>query len=360
MARLRVPAVLVALLALLAPGGTNAQPAPAGVVTGVRGQATAARSGLAQPVALRFRDDVFLRDRIQTGDESIARILLGGKALVTVRERSVLTITEAPGQSTVDVRRGQVVLGLAKRLLAPGESVQIRTPHAIAAVRGSTIVTLVEDSGETLYAAFAVSQPVLVSLLANPASFALLGSFQAVGVLTVGGVPSLTGIHPLPPGLARLLQTPRTTGHVQPLPDQAVDALLHQAGRDAGAFGADGTPGSGPAVSTRGIGLFENVCASLPALCAGASPPPGSPPPSAGPPPDVPRRGPQASPPVAGGPPPPGPPPPGPPPPGPGPALPPSFVPPGAGGPLPDSAQNPTGNLPPGHGGVPPGQRKKQ
>jgi len=39
---------------------------------------------------------LFVQDRVITGDDSVARILLGGKAIVTVRERSSLTITEAP------------------------------------------------------------------------------------------------------------------------------------------------------------------------------------------------------------------------------------------------------------------------
>src|SRR5262245_31815516 len=48
--------------------------------------------------ALKFRDDVMLQDRIATGDQSLARILIGGKAVVTVRERSV--VTPAPAAST--------------------------------------------------------------------------------------------------------------------------------------------------------------------------------------------------------------------------------------------------------------------
>ena len=44
---------------------------------------------------------MFLRDRITTGGRSFVRVLLGGKATVTARERSVLTITEVPGVATV-------------------------------------------------------------------------------------------------------------------------------------------------------------------------------------------------------------------------------------------------------------------
>ena len=61
----------------------------AGVVTTPQGTASVARTTESRP--LKFKDDIFVQDRITTGDDSIARTLLGGKAVVTVRERSVLT-----------------------------------------------------------------------------------------------------------------------------------------------------------------------------------------------------------------------------------------------------------------------------
>ncbi|HTI53037.1 MAG TPA: hypothetical protein VMC04_02320, partial [Verrucomicrobiae bacterium] len=54
-----------------------------GVVTTLAGNATVARAALPEPRPLRFKDDVFLRDRISTAERSIVRVLLGGKALVT-------------------------------------------------------------------------------------------------------------------------------------------------------------------------------------------------------------------------------------------------------------------------------------
>src|SRR5437870_4662779 len=101
----------VALVAAL--GGlasADAEPGRAGIVTALHGTATVTRASLAGPRALSFRDPVFLKDRIATGDESLARILLGGKALVTVRERSVVTITESPRISTVDLASGTIAL----------------------------------------------------------------------------------------------------------------------------------------------------------------------------------------------------------------------------------------------------------
>lgn len=130
------PVVLLALLTLW-PALALAQQPKAGVVTTLQGQATVARAALPQPIPIKFKDDVFGQDRIDTRENSIVRVLLGGKALVTIRELSTFTVTEEPGRAVVDIQSGQLALGVARRLLKPGESVEVRTPHAIAAVRGS-------------------------------------------------------------------------------------------------------------------------------------------------------------------------------------------------------------------------------
>jgi len=133
--------VLVASLIIgVLPGSVFAQATKAGVVTTLEGNVTAARTTAAQPVALKFKDDVFVNDRVVTGDRSLARLLLGGKAVVTVRERSALTITEVPGRSTVDLDSGKVAVAVAKDKMRPGEQIDIKTPNAVAAVRGTVFI----------------------------------------------------------------------------------------------------------------------------------------------------------------------------------------------------------------------------
>jgi hypothetical protein len=134
--------VVVALVAALV-GWAPADAEPgrrAGIVTALHGTATVSRVGLTTPRALKFRDDVMLQDRIATGDESLARILLGGKAVITVRERSVVTITESPRVSTVDVASGKIALAVAKERMRPGESIELRTPNAVAGIRGTVVI----------------------------------------------------------------------------------------------------------------------------------------------------------------------------------------------------------------------------
>ena len=117
-----------------------------GVVTTVVGPVTVARAS-ATPAPLKFKDDIFLRDRVTTGDDAITRILLGGKVIVTARERSTLTITEVPGLSTIDLMSGRIAVAVDKTRMKPGERVDVRTPNAIAGVRGTVLV--VETLGNT-------------------------------------------------------------------------------------------------------------------------------------------------------------------------------------------------------------------
>lgn len=159
--RSRSRAVVITLLALWpalgsalivraepAVGGHDGAGRGVGVITTLTGSATVARAALPAPQPLRFKDDVFLRDRISTAEKSIVRVLLGGKALVTVRELSALTITDETGRSTVDLTAGKIAMGVLRQRMRPGEVIEIRTPNAIAAIRGTVLVVeLTREAG---------------------------------------------------------------------------------------------------------------------------------------------------------------------------------------------------------------------
>src|SRR5437899_11780403 len=113
------PAALLIALVTLDSSLASAQAAKAGVVTTLEGNVSVTRVTLA-PQPLKFRDDVFVNDKVITGERSIARMLLGGKAVVTVRERSALTITEVPGKATVDLESGKIAVAVAKDKMRPG------------------------------------------------------------------------------------------------------------------------------------------------------------------------------------------------------------------------------------------------
>jgi hypothetical protein len=134
-------------LQAVSPLPSYGQVQPVGVVTTLTGRADVTRAALSQPLILKFKDDVFERDRIATAEKSIVRVLLGGKAIVTVRELSVLTITEEPGRATIDLASGKIGVAVVKQRMRPGETLEIRTPNAVAAVRGTVFVVETHQVG---------------------------------------------------------------------------------------------------------------------------------------------------------------------------------------------------------------------
>ena len=223
MATLRrlVAGTLCALL--FAPSFASAQAPPkAGIVTTLEGNVTATREA-APPVALRFKDDVLLRDRIATAEQSLARMLLGGKAVVTVRERSVLTITEIPGRSTIEIDSGKFALAVARERMRPGEVIEIRTPNAVAGVRGSVIVTEVESGRGSatpvsnmyvLRGSLEGAQPV------DPATRAGVGAPRIVNPMeqfrVVGLLGAISVIRPDQLGAIRAGLSPKGQQHKEP------------------------------------------------------------------------------------------------------------------------------------------------
>jgi hypothetical protein len=169
-------------LAILACPDLGLAQEPVGVVTSLSGQATRTASTAGEsPAPLRFKDGVFGADTIRTAERSFVRMLLERKAVLTVRELSVLRITEDATQATVDLKAGGIAFSVARPRLRPGETVLVRTPNAVAAVRGTTIV--VETKGAVTH--FHVLTGALdVASHANPTAWQRL---QAPASLTVTG-----------------------------------------------------------------------------------------------------------------------------------------------------------------------------
>ncbi len=140
--------VVAGMAVLMFPFLGSAQAAPeVGVVTTLQGEATVARVASTAPLPLKFRDSIFEKDRINTGEKSIVKVLMGGRAIVTVRELSVLTITEEVGRTVVNLESGKIAVGVAKQRMKPGETLEVHTPNAVAAVRGTVFVVEVTRQG---------------------------------------------------------------------------------------------------------------------------------------------------------------------------------------------------------------------
>ena len=138
--RLAGSAIALALLTLGIVAPLAAQ-SPAGEVSRVEGTAAVARTATPDGSPLKVKDNVFVRDLVTTGQQSKAQLLLARKATVTMREQSALRITEVPGVSTVEITDGTLKLAVIKDRMKVGERIDVRTPNAITAIRGTTIVT---------------------------------------------------------------------------------------------------------------------------------------------------------------------------------------------------------------------------
>jgi len=133
--------LLSALVLILAVPAWGQGEKGVGVVTALTGKADLKRPQ-APEAPLKLRDYLFVRDVVDTQKESLARILLMGKSSVTVRELSRLELREetrpdGARRVIIDLAEGKIRVMVARRLMKPGDEVQIRTPNAIAAVRGS-------------------------------------------------------------------------------------------------------------------------------------------------------------------------------------------------------------------------------
>jgi len=132
---------LILPLFLIFPSLASAQKA-VGIVTAVKGRAQLTRTGT--QTALLFKENVILRDIIDTQENSLVRVLFGGKSTVTLRELSRLEVREEllPGggvRSVHNLFSGSILINVARRLLGKGDEVVIRTPNAVGAVRGTII-----------------------------------------------------------------------------------------------------------------------------------------------------------------------------------------------------------------------------
>jgi hypothetical protein len=170
-----------------------------GVVTNIEGTATVARLSEAGAQPLQFKDAVFLRDRITTGERSFVRVLLGGKATVTARERSVLTITEVPGVATVQLGEGRISVAVSKALMKPGDVIEIKTPNAVTAIRGTVVVAEVEPAGSGYRSTITILRGLVdvtrLDPTAGPVGPAVkVGALQRVSVVGAGPVPQPTSI----------------------------------------------------------------------------------------------------------------------------------------------------------------------
>jgi hypothetical protein len=115
----------------------------AGQVVAVSGPVTVTRAEVT-PHQLKFRDNLYWRDVVEARRDGIARVLLGGKATVTVRELTRLELREEKRVEGVryvaDLVSGRIRASVARMLMQPGEQIEVWTFNTVASVRGTDFI----------------------------------------------------------------------------------------------------------------------------------------------------------------------------------------------------------------------------
>jgi FecR protein len=161
--------IVVAWLVIGLPAVTGAQNQPVGAVAALIGEGSITHAAQTDRVPARIRDTVYVRDRIETAERSVIRVLMGGRITVTIRERSVVTIIQDPMRPRVDLESGKLALKVHEGGLRAGEVAEILTPNAVTGIRGSLVVAEVAgtDSDVTVLEAH---KPITIAPRNNPTS----------------------------------------------------------------------------------------------------------------------------------------------------------------------------------------------
>ena len=98
-----------------------------------------------------------------------------------MRERSVLSLSEVHGLATINLVTGKIALALSKDRMRPDESLEVRTPNAIARVR-STIVAVEVAERPAVETTITVLRGVVFAGSISSLSRASLGPNQSVTI----------------------------------------------------------------------------------------------------------------------------------------------------------------------------------
>src|SRR5262245_27969517 len=207
---------LAALLAAAHPIGAAAQSSLTGVVTILQGSVTATRPSVPEPIPLQLRDGIFADEWIATGEKAFARILLGGKAIVTLPQHSSVQISEELATSTLVVTDGRIAVAVARELTKTGELIEIKTPTALAASRGAVVITGVSKGVTT----FTVVRGLVDVARIDPLSNRPIGPRIMLRAQQAATIPATGLLKPLPvkAGTVQRLDTEFQLGDVDALP----------------------------------------------------------------------------------------------------------------------------------------------
>lgn len=102
----------------------------------ISGPVSVLAEGATRFVKAKGGEQLLYGDTVRVGKGGVAHLVLRDRGAVLLREESLLTLQGSPRRTTLAVKFGEFLIGLRKNL-EPGQSFKVRTPAAVAAVRGT-------------------------------------------------------------------------------------------------------------------------------------------------------------------------------------------------------------------------------
>lgn len=185
MASLVTAIALMVLVALGLPSATTAQSPAIGLISALVGEGVITHAAYTEPAPVRVSDEVFVRDRIETKERSVVRVLFGGRITVTIREQSIVAVTDDPARPRVELEAGKLAFKVHPNGLRPGEVAEIYTPNAVTGIRGSLViaeVTGTPDQPDSNITVLEASHPITVAPRGSPTQAVSLRPGQMIRV----------------------------------------------------------------------------------------------------------------------------------------------------------------------------------
>ncbi len=125
--------LVLAALALTAAVSASAQDA---TLAKISGPVSILPEGGSRYLRAKGGESLIFGDTVRVGKGGVAQLTLKDRGAVLLREETVLVLKGNARAVSLSFRFGEFLIGLKKKL-APGESFKVRTPAAVAAVRGT-------------------------------------------------------------------------------------------------------------------------------------------------------------------------------------------------------------------------------
>ena len=140
----------LALAFVLAAGPSFAQDA---TLSKVQGPVFIRAEGASADLPAQGGEELLYGDAVKTGPGGSAHLLIGERGAVLVRENSSFKLEGNSRNTTLRFAFGEFLIGL-RRQLTGGETFKVRTPSAVAAVRGTLFWGKTDEKKTSTYAGF--------------------------------------------------------------------------------------------------------------------------------------------------------------------------------------------------------------